>query len=307
MNKSLEILNNLQMYRREKVRTLEGLKLSRYSSPIEFNRYSATCLVYTVWGNRNYLKWLYLSLKTLKYFTDLNMINIRIITDEYLGSLCKGMFEDILPDECFIIKPFPLSLKYNISNLPEFQDFENIIIWDVDAFVYNFDGIRYNLFKELVRNINKSTIILGYKVGEFERMFENMNKVLNKTNPYDWYRDECDINNIEDIDSYYDRWTNSSFTMYKRKSMKTKEYRNLCSSLLSHQHLCDETVYHVYGFLTDIKINELSDYNINLVDTSDFDDWYMEKPEGFYWTHPVLGDEINLKYIKKFYREIDGL
>jgi len=303
----LYFLNKSQKYEREKVATLKDVLLTCIKDPIPISTESKNCLVFSIWDDFQYLKWVYLSLKTLTTFTDLNKMDVKIVADEFIFNIAIKLFEGILPYSSFIKAPKPFCFKYNIPCLPELQKYSNIVIWDADAFVYDWSGSKTDFFQQLLNSKNKKEIILGFTSGEFNKSFIILNKILNNIDPYWFYKKECNILHIDNIANTFTVWRNSSFTLLSRNEFKTNSYRNILASCLNHWHKCDETVYHVYGYTDNLTISTLQDKGYSTVLCQDFDKWYNHRKEGFTWLHPVIVDTIELSNIKHFYRRINDL
>jgi len=220
-------------------------------------------------------------------------INLRILVDDRLYKLAINLFDGVLPSKCIINVNKPLIFKYNVPLIPELQYFSHIIVWDADAIAYDWSGKRHSFFKDIISKHEEGSIILFKKLGRFNNSFEIMNKNLNKTDPYWFFKNECGINNIYEIDDKYEMWHNSSFAMYKRNDLKSVMYKNIVSSSLFNFHKCDETVYHVYAFVTDREIVTLDDLGYNTVTFSNFNKWYNDKESGFTYLHWVQGLDIS--------------
>lgn len=128
----------------DKFYTIKNLEFEYNYKPIDSVKNKNLVIVYCVWGCKEYVDFLYISLISQFKYTDANNFDIIIYyqkeIEEHINKI-RNIFTNIqfiLVDNC---------LKYHITIFKEIKNYKYLVICDTDLFFY---GIKTNYYQQIL-------------------------------------------------------------------------------------------------------------------------------------------------------------
>lgn len=316
MENHINTIGELSSYESDvlKFQSLNGLTLPVFNkNKFEFkNEGDKLCVVYCVWANKGYVKFLYLSLLTQLMNTDVIKYDIRIFVSEDLYDFVLNLLSPILDSSKLIKTPNGMSFKYGISVHPELKKYQVINFTDTDAFVFSKDKNVYTKIYQFHKK-NPDKILMCNDIGGAMETFSSRHKTLTKFNNLsfdeyithfkDWFK-----NGVSKIEDYLDtkKWYLSCHFSYNQKIYDNFKYTSYICNSLYKQFGCDETVWIMYIIANSYKILRISKAtSYNWVGAEEFND-FIENPNfnQDLFIHPATGDYCKNEKLKILYNEI---
>lgn len=279
------------------------LELKEYTGKkLRFSNNSKLCVVYTVWSNHYYVKFLYLSLLSQLKTTDIEKQDIRIFTDETCHEYITHLLAPLIDKSKIIVVPQGLSLKYAIPLHSELKKFEKLVFFDSDAFVL---GKQTNFYSTLLQ-LKGLVYMYQLKGVSGVEMFNRRKRDLPTTYDMNDFFDKKWIQNL--ISS---NWHLSGFTMFDRRVYQNsnggyrEEYVNHIIEPLFKHHRCDETIWLSYLYKMGYEVHPVNNI-VKWVDSTTFKHFWdsFSETRDASFVHPVEGEFSKDLSIKKLLQYI---
>jgi len=277
---------------------------------------SRLCVVYQVWGNHNYLKFLYLSILSQIVYTDMLDYDVKVFLSEgFINDVGSSLLARLLPTGSIVKVKDGLALKYGLTTHPHLQNYDVVSVVDTDAFWYNPTGKKTNIYGKMLAHYDSGYdgIIMAHDGDTAESVFWSRRETLNSNIPkehYKYYFERNANTNIEKLDEFLENenWYLSCLFVYGKKHFKEPDYAKFAITCLYDEFLCDETVWMMWGFGHDYEVNGMDDTDyLNWVGASDFKDYWENRDDEvdeLKYIHPVQGDHCYDMVNVELYDEI---
>jgi len=236
------------------------IKVENKNLTIKCNITSDICVVYSIWSNLNYAKYLYVSLLSQLKYTDFSeQCDYRIVIDVNIAESFFKYFGNIIPIDKVVIKETKECVKYRIPTYPELSNYKSIIICDSDTFFFNPYSTKISLYSILRGKLNNCDIIMERTEDKFEKIFYHRRPYLAKkfntdTDYLHFFNDNLTINIDNFIDDY---WNLSCLTAMNVSKFDTNTYTNFTYNAICKDIFCDETLFQWYSKYHHIHIHSL--------------------------------------------------
>ncbi|MCA9749277.1 MAG: hypothetical protein KC414_09230, partial [Romboutsia sp.] len=284
----------------DKFYSLKDIKLPYFNG----NRYDfknnndKLCVVYCVWANKGYIKFLYLSILSQLQYSDITNFDIRIFVTDDLYDFVVKLFEPLFDTSKIIKVPLGMAFKYGISTHPELQRFQVINFTDTDGFVHSENKDVYSKIYHYHKN-NPNSILMCNDNGKADDVFDSRREDLTKFkyfsyNEYLLYFKTWFKNGSDKIEYFLHtkKWFLSCHFSYNRKIFDNYKFNSYVGSTLYHQFGCDETVWIMYAIANSIDINKINVSNsYRWVAPETFDNFLSSGTifKGNSFIHPIAG------------------
>ena len=288
----------------------------RVSKTVEKPENSRLCVVYQVWGNHNYLSFLYLSILSQLAYTDMLDYDVKIFLGKgFVNDVGASVLERFLPEGSIIPVSDGLSLKYGLTTHPHLQNYDVVCVIDTDAFWYNPSGKKSNVYSKILDLYDNGMdgLIMAPDPDPADDVFWQRRDTLNYNIPEIHYKEyferngKTDINRLDDF-LKNDKWFLSCLFIYGKKHFKEPGYAQYAITCLYDELLCDETVWMMWGMGHDYKITDMNDTEpLNWIGPQEFDSFWKRKTikdDTLYYIHPVQGNHCYNMRIQELYDEI---
>jgi hypothetical protein len=274
------------------------------------------CVVYQVWGNHNYLKFLYLSVLSQIAYTDILDYDIKIFLGKgFVNDVGSSILERLLPEGSVIPVNDGLSLKYGLTTHPHLQNYDVVSVIDTDAFWYHPQGKRTNVYAKMLELYDSgfNGLIMAPDPDLAKTVFWQRRDTLNSNIPAKHYVEYFTRNANTDIDRLTDfiegdkDWFLSCLFVYGKDHFKEPEYAKYAMTCLYDELLCDETVWMMWGMGHDYEITGMDETGfLRWVGAHNFDEYWLnrENEDSISYIHPVQGDHCYNLRIQELYDAI---
>lgn len=238
----------------DKFFTIKNLQFNYYYKPIITDKNKDLVIVYCVWGCKEYVDFLYISLISQFKYTDINNFDIIIYyqkeVKEYISKI-ENIFTNIkfiLVDNC---------LKYNITTFNEIKNYKYLVICDTDLFFY---GRKTNFYDKILISQNLVSLIKEPNIAE--DIFINR-QILCPIKDLTEYKTKIafllgikltQLNQILKNNNWY-----LSCIAIFNTNIFTNEWKAHVNNFLKLNTSCDETVFLTYLWKKQYQINALND------------------------------------------------
>lgn len=276
---------------------------------------SRLCVVYQVWGNHSYLKFLYLSIISQLVYTDVLDFDIKIFLGKgFVNDVGSSLIERLLPEGSVIPVNDGLSLKYGLTSHPHLANYDVVSVVDTDAFWYNPTGKRTNIYAQMLEHYDNGYdgLIMAHDPDTANNVFWSRRSDLNSNIPQKHYVDYFMRNagtDSEVLHNFLDneQWYLSCLFVYGKKHFREDGYGKYALTCLYDELLCDETVWMMWGFGHDYTIKGMNDTNfLNWVGAEAFNEYWENRDtiDGIQYIHPVQGEGCYNMKITELYDQI---
>lgn len=258
------------------------------------------CLIYCVWANEQYFKFLYLSLVSNFKFTDATDYDIIIFVQAKLYHTALKYLHGAPVKIISVDEPFN---KYSILSHPSLQVYSKIVISDCDTFI---SGKSMPLYKLLSLN-DSSFLMLKDPCKETMRILQHRS-VLSSCRNTDEYLKKIaafcgkSVEGLTELATSH-QWYLSCFICIDR-SIITDQWYAHAQQFMSIKSWCDETVFLTYAWINNIQVkgcHELEGVNVVLAREFDF---RAEDNGSLNITHPLHGTFCHDLKLQKYYRRL---
>ena len=277
---------------------------------------SRLCVVYQVWGNHNYLKFLYLSILSQLAYTDILDYDIKIFLGKgFVSDVGSSILERLLPEGSVIPVTDGLSLKYGLTTHPHLQNYDVVCVIDTDAFWYHPKGKKQNIYGQILELYDSGfdSLIMAPDPDLAKTVFWQRRETLNKNIPEENYIEyftrnaKTDERRLKKFIGGKKDWFLSCLFVYGKQHFREPDYAQYAITCLYDELLCDETVWMMWGMGHDYKITGMSDTGfLDWVGAHNFDAYWEHKGthEDISYIHPVQGDHCYNMKIQELYNNI---
>ncbi len=251
---------------------------------------SSICLVYAVWSNPQYLKFLHISLVSQFKFTDVSTADIKVFVDPKLEEQAR----ELLPGISIVIIEGVFN-KYSITLHQELHDYDRVIICDCDTFMY---GEKQPFYFD-VSNLSTDTILM------MEDPEENARKVFENRVVLSKFRDQpgevqrythavasvlgMSITELHDMLENH-RWYLSCMMVYPSHIFTSDDWKEHVQRFSALNSWCDETVFLTYAWTRGFEVGSLNQINekVRVVLAAEARD-FIRSPKNLGIVHPLHG------------------
>ena len=272
------------------------------------------CVVYQVWGNHNYLKFLYLSILSQLVYTDILDFDIKIFLGKgFVNDVGASLIDRLLPEGSIIPVNDGLSLKYGLTSHPHLQNYDVVSVVDTDAFWYHPKGEKTNVYQKMLDLYDSGFdgLIMAPDPDLASSVFWQRRDTLNTNIPAEHYKNyfyrnaNTDEKRLTDFVDHDKNWFLSCLFVYGKNQFREPSYGKYALTCLYDELLCDETVWMMWGLGHDYEIENMNNTGfLRWVGANDFDRyWSNEKnsEDVLSYIHPVQGDHCyNMSLIKLY-------
>ena len=302
-----------------KFKTLNGYPLPFFNNSEkrpEATKGARLCVVYQVWGNHNYLKFLYLSILSQIAYTDIRNFDVKIFLGKgFINDVGSSLIERLLPEGSIIPVNDGMSLKYGLTAHPHLQNYDVVSVIDTDAFWFHPKGEKTNVYQKMLDLYDSGfdNLIMAPDPDYAKNVFWQRRETLNTNIPKEHYVEyfernaNTDVERLNEFIENDDNWYLSCLFVYGKKHFKEPDFAKFALTCLYDELLCDETVWMMWGYGHDYQITRMDETGfLDWVGAHNFDDYWDDKDskETLSYIHPVQGNHCNNMMITELYDEI---